>query len=310
MRSLKCRRRSLILNSLAPSTVRIRTVQWNCYLRFCKKFGLEPLPCSDNQLSLLASFLSKHMTFGSVSNYLQAVVWVHRLKGLKPPSVSSDLVHMTMTGLKRVSRPPVPKDPITFKHLKKMYYSLNLSSPLHVMFWSCILTLFRTLLRVSHVVDSPHVLLRRDVVFPPGGGMLVNVHSSKTKLPGSNHIIPVSELSNSNLCAVYWVKKWISMYNHSPSDPLFTTPNGLSYSMFRVALSRLLKAAGIKANLSSHSFRRGGATFLSAVGFPLSALKERGGWASDAVFKYINEPTYVKMARDVKVSKIIDVITH
>lgn len=68
----------------------------------------------------------------------------------------------------------------------------------------------------------------------------------------------------------------------------------------------------INANLSSHSFRRGGATFLSAIGFPLAAasLKECGGWASDAVLKYISEPKYVKMARDMKVSKIIDLIAR
>lgn len=296
--------------SLAPATIRMRMVQWNCYSRFCKKYFIKTLPCSDDQLSLFASFLSKYMTFGSVANYLQAVIWVHKLRGLNPPSVSSNVVHMTLTGLKRTSRPPRPKDPVTIKHLNLMYSSLDLSKSNHLMFWSCILTLFRSLLRVSHVVKSPHVLLRSDLVFPPGGGMILNIRSSKTKSSGMVHIIPIAELSKPKLCAVYWLKRWVYSHNHKPNEPLFTTPGGFTYSKFSLALSQLVKASGIRSNLSSHSFRRGGATFLSSIGCPLSVIKERGGWASEAVFKYICEPTYVKMARDSKVSKIIDCINR
>lgn len=296
--------------ALAPSTIRMRIIQWKCYRRFCKRYLLKTLPCTDDQLSLFASCLSKYMTYGSVANYLQAVIWIHKLRGLVPPSVSANVVHMTLDGLKRTSRPPVAKDPVTIRHLKSMYSSLNLSKPEHIMFWACILTLFRSLLRVSHVVDSPHVLLRRDVVFPPGGGMILSIRSSKTKSRGKVHIIPVSELSKPDLCAAYWVKRWVTIHHHAPSEQLFVTPSGFSYSKFSLALTRLVKAAGIQANLSSHSFRRGGATFLSAIGCPLSTIKERGGWVSQAVFKYICEPTYVKMARDAKVSKIIDLVAR
>lgn len=127
-----------MLAALAPSTLRMRVVQWKCYSRFCSQFGLKELRCSDCQLSLYATFISQFMTYTSVSNYLQAVIWGHKLNGLTPPSVSSDLVHITLLGICRKSTPPRPKDPMTIRHLKLMYKCIDLSKCVNVMFWACI----------------------------------------------------------------------------------------------------------------------------------------------------------------------------
>lgn len=39
---------------------------------------------------------------------------------------------------------------------------------------------------------------------------------------------------------------------------------------------------------------------------PIDKIKERGGWASNAVYRYISESLDVKAQRDGKVAKIID----
>lgn len=59
----------------------------------------------------------------------------------------------------------------------------------------------------------------------------------------------------------------------------------------------------LNARLTSHSFRRGGASFLASVGIPLNQIKIRGGWKSDCVKKYICEPLSVHVRRELSVSK-------
>lgn len=138
---LRLRRQELLVSALAPSTIRMRQVQWKCYLKCCKVFKFKPIPCSDEQLSLFASYISHFMTYTSVSNYLQAVVWNHKLLNICPPSVSSDMVKMTMAGIKRRSKPHQRKDPITMRHLLLMNSCLDMSKTINIMFWACLLVL-------------------------------------------------------------------------------------------------------------------------------------------------------------------------
>lgn len=61
--------------------------------------------------------------------------------------------------------------------------------------------------------------------------------------------------------------------------------------------------AHISARLTSHSFRRGGASFLLSSGIPLSQIKERGGWKSNCVITYVSDPLYVRVKRELEVSR-------
>lgn len=70
------------------------------------------------------------------------------------------------------------------------------------------------------------------------------------------------------------------------SSPLLSTPK-LPYSMFSRVFSLLRKEALISGNYSSHSLRRGGATFMSNKGMSLHDIKAKGLWKSDAVNRYI-----------------------
>lgn len=308
---LRLRRQDLMCSALAPSTIRMRQVQWRCYLRCCTVFKFNPIPCSDEQLSLFASYISQYMTYTSVSNYLQSVIWNHKLLNITPPTVSSDIVQMTLAGIKRRSKPPRRKDPITIRQLLLIFTHLDMSRTVNVMFWACLLVLFRSLLRVSHVVTSDHTLVKNDVIFLSDGGVILKIRSNKTTRPGDTHFIPISPLLNKKLCAVYWLKKWFSLCHRPMHQPLFSLNSSpMSYGSFSSAFRTLVRVSGIEANLSSHSFRRGGATFLSSVGVPISNIKERGHWTSDAVYKYISPSIGFKAALDRKVSRIIDVMYH
>lgn len=294
-------------NALAPATIRARKYQWNCYLEFCTRFKLKVFPCSNYQLSLYVSFLSYFFSYTSVINYLQGVILGHKFKGFFPPSVSSDEVKLALLGLKNDDVLTAPRDPVTLLHLKAMYSCIDVKVNSQLMFWAAVLLLFRSLLRVSHITDSPHYLRVSDVDCV-GDGLVLKVFSSKSmKRSYSPRLIPLAPMECKKFCAVYWLKLWLSTYRREPSAPLFSLGNSpLSYTAFNNALQKVVIRAGIKDKISSHSFRHGGATFLSTIGMPIEKIKDRGGWSSNAVYKYISESLDVKAQRDGKVARIID----
>lgn len=251
LRDLKKSCAALQVKSVAPATMRARRTQINCYYRFCERFGLEKYPCLDFQLALYVTHLSKFMVFTSISNYIQGVLFFHKLKGWHPPSASSSQVKMTLQGVKRVKPGGVrPRDPITFKLLSRIYSVLDCELLGHHMFWACSLLLFRTLLRVSHVTESPHTLLAGDVKLSDKG-MLICVQTSKSKQhKGTPHVIPVACISNRKLCAVCWLRSWLLRRKPLPHEPVFSFKNSkpLSYNLFQTCLNNVLTKAGKRKN--------------------------------------------------------------
>lgn len=179
---LKEKGKALRVNAVAATTLRARLVQWNCYKKFCNKFRLPYIPCSSQRLSIYASYLASYMCYSSIITYLQAVVFYHKVNGYDPPSSSSPVMKLTMEGIKRTGkRSSRKRDPVRVSHLKRMYSSLNLKSDHDLLFWGMCLFLFRTLLRVSHVVESNHTVLVNDVKFK-NWGMLIKYTSVAQRL--------------------------------------------------------------------------------------------------------------------------------
>ena len=158
------------------------------------------------------------------------------------------------------------------------------------------------LLRVSHVVRSDHTLRREDVLFN-SKGCLLRVRSSKTTGgEGNERFIPVTWASEASMCAARGLKALLGKVPGSPKDPLFSAVGlpGLSYSVFHKVFKSLVIRAGLSGDFASHSLRRGGATFMSMVGCTISQVKDRGGWVSDCVYRYIKPPIAHKVLIDKK----------
>lgn len=123
-------------SSVAQSTWKSRASQWRCYVRFCLKFKLYPLPCSDDQLSLYATHLSEYMSHSSIIVYLQAVIFGAKLALSEPPCISNPSVKLVLEGTKRNGIPVSSGAiPITLPVLKKLYSVLNLSKVVSRVFW-------------------------------------------------------------------------------------------------------------------------------------------------------------------------------
>ena len=159
---------------------------------------------------------------------------------------SDILVAQTVKGIKNSQKTPDDvKDPLDLKKLGKMYRQADTKTHMGLIVWAMIVFLFSTLLRVSHVVLSPHTLLRRDIQFFKWG-VLVYVHLSKTN---KNSVeIPISYGREKITCPVYWLDKLFTCYPRNKNDYLFSTSKvrSISYSIFNTALKSLNFKAGDK----------------------------------------------------------------
>ena len=164
--------------------------------------------------------------------------------------------------------------------------------------------LFRTLLRVSHAVTSPHTLKTKDVVFTDWG-FFVKVCSSKTTSKSQKpQYIPVVKSPGSPICLVTLLEGiWAD--SASGESNLFSTNSipAISYSIFHNTMDYLISKAGLAGTFSSHSLRRGGASFMSTIDCSIPQIKSRGNWSSDCVYEYVIPSLEHELRVDSKISK-------
>ena len=249
-----------------------------------------PIPCGVAQACNYVTLLSDELSHSSILTYYQAVIFMHVCVGLEPVRLSNPILNTTLNGIKR-SQGLVQKgkDPLFPHHLRVLYNSLNRSDRVETLVFTAALLLFRTLLRVSHVVCSDHTLTRGDVKFNREG-CLLRIRSSKTsKGRGSDRYIPLTWASDAGLCPARALRSLLSSTTGRDSDPLLSADSrtGITYSVFSKKFKNLINRSGLVGDFASHSLRRGGATYMSMVGCTVPQVKERGGWASDCVFRYI-----------------------
>ena len=229
---------------------------------------------------------------------------MHTCQGLDPVTIANPVLKATLKGIGNVEgNVEIPKDSMFPRHLLKISRIVNLSSELEVLMFTAILFLFRTLLRVSHVVSSEHTTTKGDVMFNENG-LLLRVRSAKNlKSKEKALYIPVVKAKDESICPVAWFKYLRSKFGDSPREELFTSVGVpvLSYSNFNRQFKMLIVRAGLNGNFASHSLRRGGASYMSMKGCRVSEVKERGGWKSDCVYKYICPSLAHKVKVDMKV---------
>lgn len=218
------KRQQLIANSSSAATKQTRLKHWGCYRRFCAKYGLNPIPCSFDQAASYISFLSECMKLSSISTYYQAVRYFHVIFGLQAPPLSHPYLGLVMGGIANSPAGLVePKDPFQVEHLMTIFSVVCVETDVHLLTWIAILLMFHSLLRVSHVVFSPHTLQRGDVEFKRWG-VLLRIRSAKTLKRGADCMyIPLVKRSHFALCPVNWLSYLMSTYPRGLTDPLFST---------------------------------------------------------------------------------------
>ena len=289
--------------TFANSTKAAYRTHLRVYAEFCKAVGCKPLPISTENLSRFAAYLARTRATSSVRQYLNIARIVHLEFGLDNP-LNSWQVKSVLGGVKRGKGDPKhQKLPITVCHLHGIHKSLHLDQTLDLQFWAACLTGFFGLLRVSNFTcrsNTQHgaVIRRQDITFTSQGCILTVRKSKTNQFAARTHEVVLPYLADSTLCPTTALMRLIGRSTHAPiTSPLCTywegtRPAHLLQAAFRKRLTKALQDSGTNpGQFSTHSLRRGGATWLISVGTPLTMVKCLGDWRSDAVFDYIKPST-------------------
>ena len=295
-------RRSL-LAAWAPSTLKNMQTQFDLFVKFCTAFNYKCLPASVHTLCAFAQFLARDFKApSSIKNYLVGVKWFHVLSGLDTAQFDHLSLKLLHKGIARIKKhQPQQALPITPEILEDIHGKLDLSVVEDISFWTLLLFGFFLMARKSNLVpdtiskfDTFRHLCRGDVRLSDNL-MLVSLKWSKTNQLGDRqHYVPLLAMQHSNLCPVGAFKRLIRQVPGTSQSPLFCMTKKkklvpMTYKFLQLRLKHLIEATGRAPEAySSHSLRRGGATFAAAAGVPRHCIQQVGDWKSDAVDQYLH----------------------
>lgn len=280
--------------ALSLNTKRSYSTQLRSFKAFCDRLGEPPIPATPLLLCRYAAHLAKRLKYSSIKQYFSVIVLLHKQFGLSNPCSSNFFLSHTLRGIRRVlGDRPCRKEPMTPDLLTILLVQLNVHNPKHAMIWAAALLMFFGLLRRSNVLcsakdfnDKIH-LRRRDLCFSEKG-LLVAIRWSKTdQFRTKLRTIPFPRLQGHSLCPTSAAFNALLLTpGVDPDGPAFP---GISPQVFSKTVLTSLRAGGQEVSgLGSHSFRRGGATFLwSVAGVPESKIRALGDWSSAAYLLYM-----------------------
>jgi hypothetical protein len=284
-----------LTHAYAESTKRTYSSQFKAYSRFCRRLQVDPVPSDWSTLSRYVAFLARTKAPSTVRQYLNIIRTMHLIEDLPNPLEDNFKLDLLLRAIKRVrGDQPSYKLPLSLGHLLSIKPLLNLDSLRDCQLWAAMLVGFFGLLRVSNFTDVAKCVTREQISLIEGG-LALNINASKTiQFRQRKHQAILPLLKNHPLCPVTAL---LTFFNRtldvSDQAPLFSTMQNsqarpLSSSTFRRRLSDILTLANLSpAQYSTHSLRRGGATWLVSAGVPIQVVKRLGDWKSDAVFQYI-----------------------
>lgn len=289
--------------TFAESTRRTYSCQQMLYLKFCESLNISPVPISQENLGRYIAFLSSKLCFSSVKQYLNVVRLMHLEAGQPNPMLDNWYISSILKGLKRCKgTATAQKLPITSHILQGILTVLDLSIPFDIIFWAVCLVGFFSFLRKSNLLipsmdkfDPRKHLCQSDVQFLLAGAILFVRWSKTIQFQERILHIPLPRIENSPFCQSLALLICLRMLpDQRVPTPLFCYPCGnsirpITHAVFIKRLRDCLDKLGYNSSLySSHSLRRGGASFALQCGLSAELIKLQGDWASNAYQKYLN----------------------
>ena len=272
-------------------------------------FHLVAFPSTTTTLVWYVQFLSKKLkSHASIIAYLSAVKTLHTLLGFSTRGFRGILLKLTLQGLRRMNtHVPRRARPITPTLLKKVYFQLNHNNPKDAVFWLTCIMAFFLLFRKSNLVPNTkdgfngRKQLKVADCTIINNRLVVGIRWAKNQQFSRELLtFPLPSLGDSVLCPLRAFKKVLSLFKHEPQQHLFCLPSGdsLTYRYFQEQLKEILANLGVPNadEYTSHSYRRGGTTFLFLCGVPLEIRKLLGNWRSQCYLTYLEFPLETRTA--------------
>jgi len=278
--------------------------QWDTYLEFCDIYHGSKVQATVESLSLFIQYVSnKVKSPGAVANHVSGVKTMHIINELDTSIFDDYLIKMMVRGVNVVKK-HVPRKAATITPdiLEKFFDLFDHTKADDVTYWALFILAFFLLARKSNLVpdtvlgfDRKKQLTREDVVVTPDS-LLVTLKWSKTNQVGQREIFPLLRNDGSKLCPVRAYNRMVAACPAPNNSPTFLLKRygkwgTVTYRQYQAKLKSCVLAIGLDAALyTSHSFRRGGATYAFQCGLPGSLIKKLGDWKSDAYLEYIDCP--------------------
>lgn len=252
------------------------------------------MPASEKTVSLYAAYLARRLKPSSVKQYLNIVRILHLECGADNPCADSWYLKTTLKGIEKAKGTEVHrKEPISPETLLHIKSKLDLDVSNDCVFWAACLTMFFGLLRKSNLfgTDSEGFNkdknITRECVHVSTAAVTLACKWSKSNQSNDHvHVIRLQALADHPLCPVAAI---VAMFRKvraaGPHDQAFP----MTGQAFNRKLRTLTTSAGAGRALSSHSFRRGGATWALSSGIPGEIVKAMGDWKSQCYLLYLDQ---------------------
>ena len=277
------------------------------YLMFCNKFGISPLPLTEQGLVHFVAYAAeqplKHQT---IKSYLSAIRHLQISVGGKEVDMGSmPQLSLVLRGVKRVQagqekRTRLPITPAVLLELRRVW-ERQASSWDNIMLWAACTLGFFGFLRSGEMVAP------EDGLFDPGqhlsfadilvddrlnpSCLSVKIKQSKTD-PFRQGVTIHLRRTDSCLCPVAGVLAYMVLRGSGPG-PLFRFNDGRPLTRQRLvaAVRAALAESGREPrDYAGHSFRIGAATTAAACGLSAELIKTLGRWKSCAYQLYVRLP--------------------
>lgn len=267
---------------------------WERFANWAKTNNCEEYPVSSH---ILGAYLVWMHGEGFAKSTINRTVTVFRLVHNELDDPTSDrAIKAILAGImRRDRRTPRRAKPMSFSELQAICEALSGSKSRRSLRDRAALSLgWIGALRASEIV----AINWADLTEVPEG-LEVRIRESKTNKTGEAEIVAIPYLRN-DLKAVCAIRNLIALlpgpdaqFDWNVERPVFTstgelTAERMSGRTIERALKRACKLAGLNKRFTSHSLRRGFATFAAHRGISMYALKAHGRWKTSAVAeKYI-----------------------
>jgi len=228
------------------------------------------------------------------------------------------LIKMMIRGVKVDKKHVIKKAAVmTPAILLRLFEVLDPSLSEDCTFWALFVIAFFLLARKSNLVpdsvkkfDASKQLTRGDIEVTEDS-LLVTLKWSKTNQTGRREVFPLMKMEGSNLCPVMAYGRMLERFPADDASPAFLVKrygviNTVTYRQFQGRLKKGIEAIGMDpSDFTSHSFRRGGATYAFQCGLTADYIKRLGDWRSDAYLEYIDCPLEDRLVAGKKIREKI-----
>jgi site-specific recombinase XerD len=249
------------------------------------------IPTSPETVAQYLAEYAEALTVATLSRRLVAIGKAHTMQGLPNPC-SSDLVRMTMRGIRRTRGKPQRQAAAAIKEDVLAMVGAMGGSMKDIRDRALILVGFAGAFRRSELVA-----INVTDVEPVAQGIVIYLRRSKTDQDGRGRKVAIP-YARGTTCPVSSLKAWLEAAGIT-EGPVFRSVDRhghvadtrLSGEAVAVVVKTRAEAAGLDpARYSGHSLRAGLATSAATAGVPAYKIRQQTGHASDAMLgRYIRD---------------------